>query len=65
MKTLFIVLLSTFIAILVAELFTFIGKAIIFIAHIIAHNDVHINFKGNIVIIATLSFAITFLLLIL
>lgn len=65
MKTLFIILLSIFIAILVAELFTFIAKAIVFIGYLVAKQDVHINFKGNIVIIATSSFAITFLLLIL
>lgn len=63
MKTLFIVLLSVCISVLVAEIFIFIAKAIIFIANVIAHNDVHVNFKGNIAIIATSSFAIAFLLL--
>lgn len=65
METLFIILLSIFIAIFVAELFIFIAKAIIFIAYVIEHNDVHVNFKGNVAIIAILSFIITFLLLIL
>ncbi len=65
MKTLFIILLSICIGILVAEVFLFIGKAVIFISYVIAKRDVHVNFKGNIAIIAILSFIITFLLLIL
>ena len=65
MKTLFVILLSIFIAILVAEIFLFISKATIFIACVIAKKDVHVNFKSNIAIIAISSFIITFLLLIL
>ena len=65
MKTLFVILLSIFIAILVAELFTFIGKVIVFIGYLVAKQDVHVNFKSNIAIIAISSFIITFLLLIL
>ena len=62
MKTLFIVLLPICVSILVAELLIFIGKGIIFISHIIANRNGEVNFKGNI-IIAILSFIITFLML--
>lgn len=65
METLFIVLLSICVSVLVAEVFLFISKAIIFIAYVIAHKDVHINFKGNIAIIAISSLIITFLTLML
>ena len=65
MKTLFIILLSIFIAIFIAEVFTFIGKAIVFIGYLVAKQDVHVNFKGNIAIIAISSCIIIFLLLIL
>ena len=65
MKTLFIVLLSVCIAVLVAEIFIFIAKAIIFIAYLVDKKEVHVNFKGNIAIIAISSSVITFLTLML
>lgn len=65
MKTLFIILLSICIGILVAEVFTFIGKAIVFVGYLVAKQDVHVNFKGNIAIIAISSCIIIFSLLML
>lgn len=58
-----IILLSACISVLIVELLVFIGKGIIFIGYIIANKSAEINFKGNITIIAILSFIVTFLLL--
>lgn len=64
MKDLIIILLPVCISILIAEIFIFVGKGIIFIGYIIANKSADINFKGNIIAITILSFIITFLLLI-
>ena len=63
MKDLIIILLPVCISILIAEIFIFVGKGIIFIGYIIANKSADINFKGNIIVITILSFVIAFLLL--
>lgn len=65
MEKLFIILLSICVSIFIAELLSFIAKAVVFIAYAIVKKDAKVNFVNNIVIVSILSFIITFLLLIL
>lgn len=65
MEKLFIILLCVCVSIFIAELLSFIAKAVVFIAYAIVEKDAKVNFANNIFIMSILSFIITFLLFIL